>query len=205
MKGNFRENYPSTAGKFDTSADGFTAWCLSCADHNWMPSPEVWLLADDLCMLAVSWTQPTGIFYNGKFARYFVRLSQELDKMARKTGNNLPPKRAKWQGFIDYRLTEDELTELDGWEPTPAELWEYVHTLMQANCRVQLSYNANTKTASCTITDDEPARKSGGWALTSSDGDCLLALKAAVFKHFHVLQGSWDHLLDAPNSTGRRG
>jgi len=125
--------------------------------------------------------------------------------MARKTGNNLPPKRAKWQGFVDYRLTEDELNELDGWQPAPAEIWENVNTLMNANYRVTLSYNANTKTATATITDDEPTRKAGGWALASSDSDCALALKAAVFKHFHVLGATWEHLLDVPNAGGRRG
>jgi len=125
--------------------------------------------------------------------------------MARKTNNNLPPKRAKWQGFLDYRLTEDELVELDEWKPKPAEIWESVDALMNGNYRVTLSYNPNTKTATATITDDEPTRKSGGWALASSDGDCALAVKAAVFKHFHVLQGSWENLLDLPNTAGRRG
>jgi len=201
----FSELHPKAASRFDTGVVAFNYWCVACAEHGWYPEITIYALSDTLMAFAASYRQPENLFDQPRFFSRWYQLRKDFATMARRQVKGSTEARAKWQGFIDYRLTEDELTELDGWEPTPAELWEYVHTLMQANCRVQLSYNANTKTASCTITDDEPTRKSGGWALTSSDGDCLLALKAAVFKHFHVLQGSWEHLLDAPNSTGRRG
>jgi len=125
--------------------------------------------------------------------------------MARKTNKNMPPARAKWQGFLDYRLTEDQLMELDGWQPTLVEIWEQADMLLTSNYRVTLSYNANTKTATATIIDDEPTRKAGGWALASSDSNGATALKAALYKHFHVLAADWENLLDIPNAGGRRG
>jgi len=201
----FSERYPLTAGKFDTSHEGFSSWVLACEDHGWHASEEIFPLADSLMMVAVSWYQPRSVFTSYKFSYRFARMQLELGKMARKTTQQKKVARAKWQGFIDYRLTEDQLMELDEWNPTPAEIWEQTDRLMEANYRVTLSYNTGTKTATATLIDDDPERKSGGWALASSDSNGALALKAALYKHFLVLQGSWENLLDLPNTGGRRG
>jgi hypothetical protein len=201
----FAQNYPITARKFDTSAAGYAAWELSCEDHGWSPSPEIWGLADRLMVYAVSWYQSSNLFLKPKFTYSLINLRQEYAKMARRTNQNLPPKRAKWQGFLEYRLTEDQLMALDEWTPTLAEIWEGVDALLTANIRVTLSYNVNTKTASCTLIDDSPDRKSGGWGLTSSDADGASAVKAALYKHFTVLEGKWEVLMDMPNVGGRRG
>lgn len=201
----FSQNYPITARQFDTSAAGFAAWCDACADHGWSPSEDIFSLADSLMMLVVSWYQDFSIFHSPKFNYRLIRIQQEYAKMARRPNKNMPPARAKFQGFLDYRLTEDQLIELDQWEPTPAEIWEQVDMLLTEKYRVALSYNANTKTATATIMDDDPARKAGGWSLASSDANGAAALKAALYKHFHVLAADWEVLLDLPNAGGRRG
>lgn len=125
--------------------------------------------------------------------------------MARRAVKEQAEKRATWQGFIDFRLTNDQLAELDDWQPTPVEIWESVDRLLGDKYRVTLSYSAKLKTATCSIMDDDPMRKSGGWALSSADGDGASALKAAIYKHFLVLNGSWETVLDIPASVGRRG
>jgi len=201
----FTHNYPSTAAKFDVSWQGFSAWCEDCADHGWSPSDDIKSLSDDLMLWAASWYQPRNAFSSFRFATRFARIQMEFRNMARKTTQSKAKARAKWQGFLDYRLTEDQLMELDEWQPTPAEVWEQTDKLITGNIRVTLSYNEGTKTATATLIDDEPSRSSGGWALSSSDSNGALALKAALYKHFLVLQGSWETLLDLPNTGGRRG
>lgn len=125
--------------------------------------------------------------------------------MARRTVKNERDARAKWQGFLDFRLSESQLDGLDEWQPAVAEIWECVDTLMENRYRVTLSYSDTYHTATCSIIDDDPKRKAGGWALASSDVDAAGALKAAIYKHFTVLEGNWETLLDMPNTTGRRG
>lgn len=201
----FLRLYPQTAARFDVSVHGFNELCASWGDHGWRVSIEAYALADALMIYAASWTQPSNIFHSGRFIYKLSKFQRELDFMARRTTQQKKQARAKWQGFLDYRLTEDQLMELDEWQPSPAEVWEQADALITSNYRVTLSYNEQTRTATATLIDDDPNRKAGGWALASSDANCALALKAALYKHFLVLQGSWENLLDLPNQGGRRG
>jgi hypothetical protein len=112
--------------------------------------------------------------------------------------------KAEWKGFLDFRLTDDELNELDQWKPKPSELWIEIDGMIQSGIRCTLTYNAKTHLASCTLIDDSNTRPSGGFALSSADTDGALALKMAVFKHMK-LDRTWASLLDKPMPLGRRG
>lgn len=112
--------------------------------------------------------------------------------------------KATWVGFVDRRMDDDELAGLDNWKPKPTEAWELVDRLVSEGYRLTISYNKNTGLASCTIIDDNAKRKSGGYALASSDDDCALALKMALFKHFTILLGNWEGLL-TERPKARRG
>lgn len=201
----FSERHPKAAARFDTGVVAFNLWCDACAEHGWYPEITVYALADTLMSFAASYRQPENLFDQPRFFSRWFHLRKEFATMARRTVKGSTEARAKWQGFIDYRLSEAELDALDSWQPSVAEIWECVDTLMNARYRVTLSYSDTYHTATCSIIDDDPKRKAGGWALASSDTDAAGALKAAVFKHFTVLEGSWERLLDQPNTTGRRG
>jgi len=112
--------------------------------------------------------------------------------------------RAAWKGFLDRRLSDGELDEMDGWKPTPAEVFELLDGMIQDGYRLTLSYNKQTKLASVTIIDDEKKRASGGYALSNADTDGASALKMAVWKHVVLLGKLWDGLLDQPVRS-RRG
>jgi len=202
----FSEKYPKSARAFDVSLSAYTAWELECAFHNWLtPDVRLYGMADALLLWAASWYNPSDLFANARFFPVFYKLRQEYAIMARRKVEDQREKRATFQGFLDFRLTADQLEEMDEWLPTPAQIWELVDKLMNDGYRLTLSYSAKTKTASCTLMDDNPARKSGGWGLSSADGDAAHALKAACYKHFLVLQGTWATLLDTPIVRGQRG
>lgn len=125
--------------------------------------------------------------------------------MARESrGKNWQDEKAQWKGFLDRRLDEAELEQLDAWQPDAAEVWGLVDDMIQAGYRFTLSYNSRTKLASVTIIDDDGKRKSGGFAISTADEDGALALKAAVFKHVTLLGGDWALLLQTP-PRGKRG
>lgn len=125
--------------------------------------------------------------------------------MAGRRAADTSVKKAKWSGFLDFRLSDDQLADLDDWQPSVAEIWEKVDSVLHDGYKVTLSYNAKYHTATATLIDESLSRRSGGYGLSSSDSDGALALKAAMFKHFVVLQGTWESLLDQPLVAGRRG
>jgi len=203
QKSDFEVRFPSSSRHFDWTSEGRRLWIAEARQRGIVYPMPFYASACDLLSHAASWHSREDMFKNYRFFSRLYTLIQELDFMPRKATNTV--KRAAWKGFLDFRLGEGELQELDEWSPTAPEIWESVDTLLRSNFRVTLSYSAATQTSTCTIIDDDPQRASGGWALASSDRDGALALKTAVYKHFLVLEGSWERLLDLPAAGGRRG
>jgi len=112
--------------------------------------------------------------------------------------------RNEWMGFLDCRLSEEQLDMLDQQKPKPAEIWAAVDEMIVDEYRFTLSYNKNLKLASVTVIDDSRTRKTAGYALSSADSDGALALKMAVYKHYVVLEKNWEPLLSVEPKV-RRG
>lgn len=167
---------------------------------------EVVLLADDLLKRVLSWYEDANIFTNSTFSGKLSRYRKVLDTVTdNKKKDSKTAKRAAWKGFLDFRLDDDQLQELDEWQPSATEIFDQVDAILLVGFRLTLSYNPLTKLANCTVIDDRSDQASGGFALSTADSSCALALKAAVFKHWLVLQGDWSSLLDKPSQGGRRG
>lgn len=202
----FDELFPTTSRRFDVGAPPANAWGMAETDERMMMW-TCWLFSDDLMRLAASFRTPdTDLFSRPKFWGKFEALRVE---MANKRGT---PKRdmvrqddrPEWQGFIEYRLTDAELAELDEWKPKPLDVLAAVDQMLNTGYRLTLSYNARTHLASCTVIDDDSSRKSGGFGMSSADVDGAAVLKMAVYKH-QKLQGDWTALMGDDRPKGRRG
>lgn len=198
--------FPQTAAKFDTRLSARALWVgvedEADIDRRW----QLALCADVLFIRAASYREPFDLFTRPKFwadVYLFSHLRQGSDGMAQK-GQRKQDERAVWKGFLDCRLSDEALEALDAWKPKPSEVFAVIDRMMAADYRLTLSYNKRTKLASCTIIDDDPSRKTGGWALSTSDEDGASALKAAVYKHVNVLGEDWSPLLDTTPKS-RRG
>lgn len=202
----FDRLFPSIALGFETSLSGTTLWKGETDDA---AIERLWLLAlsaDVLLIRAASYRETFDLFSRPKFwseLYLFSQLREGSNGMAQK-GQRKQDERATWKGFLDCRLTEEQLDALDQWKPKPTEVFVTVDEMMADDYRLTLSYNKRTKLASCTIIDDSPARKTGGWALSTSDDNGAAALKAAVYKHNTVLEKDWLPLLDTTPKS-RRG
>jgi len=191
----FSDGYPTAAEYRAAVGDGTASLRMFVA-----------MMAGDLMTAATSHREKDDLFSRYQFGSRRMALAQEMAKMAARkprTQSQTSEKPA-WQGFLDLRLTEGQLDELDGWKPKPQEIWDAVDEMTADSYRLTLSYNKNTKLASVTIIDDSPTRKSGGFALSNADTNGALALKMAVFKHKLLLMGDWTSLLDLPVKS-RRG
>lgn len=110
----------------------------------------------------------------------------------------------EWRGFLEYRLTAEELDDLDSWQPDPAEIFERLHAYLVEGYTFTLSWSERTKQACFSLRDNNPERKTAGYCMTTFDSDCALALKAGVFKQSVVLRDDWTPLL-AAGKLARRG
>lgn len=202
----FDEQFPRTSQQFDmTFLDGI-AWRNGAIRRELVFTWSQWLISCDLLKAAASFRGEGNLWERTKFFSKVSYLRSEFAMATqRKKRDPIPDNsKAEWKGFLDFRLDEDLLVELDQWKPKPAELWAEIDEMIGAGYRLTLTYNAQRHLASCTIIDDSNTRPSGGWALSSSDSDGALALKMAVFKHLK-LERTWLSLLDKPQTFGRRG
>jgi len=164
------------------------------------------LVADDLFKRLLSWYEPTNLFYAPRFLSKLYLFREYAKTMANNTKTDKKSSaRAAWKGFLDFRLDDAQLSELDEWQPSALELMEHVDAIMFDGYRFTLSYNKQTKLATCTLIDDVKDRVSGGYGLSTADATAALALKAAVYKHALVLERSWASLVGTPSQGGRRG
>lgn len=202
----FTEQFPRKKPSFSLNTFTGAQWLATKYGEGVAWNGAYLLLSDDLLKRVSSWYEATNIFSNPPFSLKlsdFRRIASAMANNQRK--DKKTAKRAAWKGFLDFRLDDDQLQELDEWQPNAAEIFDCVDGIMLAGFRLTLSYNSLTKLSNCTIIDDRSDQLSGGFALSTADTSCALALKAAVFKHSLVLQGDWSSLLDKPSQGGRRG
>lgn len=159
-----------------------------------------------LTMRVQTYTGASDIFQTPRFAYYYATwhvIYQEAI-VARKVQTQAAQERTSWQGFLDHRMTEDELADADNWTPSEADIWEEIEEIINTGIRVQLSYSTKLGMATCTLTDYRPGSRTAGYALSAQDANGALALKLAIYKHNVLLRGDWATLLtDRPR--GRRG
>jgi len=202
----FDDLFPSTSLKFNMHPPTGTEWKQGLLSNSLLFTWSQHVLACELLSRAASYHGEGNLW---EVQRFYARVSYLRGEFAmaqqRKKRDPIPDSsKAEWKGFLDFRLTDDELNELDQWKPKPTELWSEIDEMITAGYRLTLTYNAKTHLASCTIIDDSNTRPSGGFALSSADTDGALALKMAVFKHLK-LERTWVSLLDKPQPLGRRG
>lgn len=198
----FDEMFPKASLKLTPEMSALVRRRNGVSDTEWRLS---WF-ADTLMRRCLSHRQKTNLFENYSFWRTYNAFAEEMANMAGRKRNpeRRTDERAEWKGFLDLRLNDEQLATLDASKPKPTDLFSTVDTIMQDGYRFMLSYNNRTKLVSVTLVDDNPDRKTGGYALSSSDEDAAGSLKMAIYKHMVLLEGNWSRLLDQP-SKSRRG
>lgn len=202
----FDELFPSSSRKFDMHPPTGREWVSGLPTNATLYSWSTWVLSCELLSRAASYHGEGNLW---EVQRFFARVSYIRGEFAmarqQKKRDPIPDNsKAEWKGFLDFRLSDEELAELDNWKPKPIELWSEIDEMITAGYRLTLTYNARMHLASCTMIDDSNTRPSGGHAISSADTDGALALKMAVFKHMK-LDRTWVSLLDKPQPLGRRG
>jgi len=202
----FDELFPRSSSYFDTSALTATEWRKSMDEETLGHVWTICIWADDLLRMAASFRGEGDLFLRRRFSDKHIMIREEF-ALAGRRKRTVPVQqgdKAAWVGFLDFRLSDEMLAQLDDWKPRPADLWAEIDAAIAAGYRFTLSYNSKTHLASCTMICDDPVSKWGGYALSSADEDGALALKMAVFKHIK-LNRDWTELLGVVAPRGKRG
>src|SRR6266567_4740829 len=165
----FDDLFPSTSHKFDLQPLDASNWKDQLEDNSLLFTWSQWVLSCELLSRAASYHGDANLW---EMQRFYGRVSYLRSEFAMASGRKKqdPIKdasKAEWKGFLDYRLDEVELSELDQWKPKPPDLWSEIDEMIGAGYRLTLTYNAKMHLASCTIIDDSNTRPSGGFALSS--------------------------------------
>lgn len=202
----FDDMFPPRYTLFSRGTVGAERWFRAKYGDGVPAEYSLILLADDLLDRALSWYEKSDLFSNAHFLSKLYLLRTGFSLMANNGSKDRKTSaRPSWKGFLDMRLDDEQLAELDEWQPSSLEVFEAVDGILLSGYRLTVSYNPSTKLATCTIIDDDKKRPSGGFGLSTADMNSAAALKAAVYKHSLVLQGDWSSLLDKPSQGGRRG
>jgi len=187
----FDELFPRSATHFVTREDRKKEKQLNVWE--WQKYME----ADVLTLFAASHRQHEDLFQRTRFILRLGTYREITNHMAgRKTETRKDDNTPEWKGFLDRKLSDTELDELDGWKPKPSDIWDSVDALITSGFRLTLSYNSKTKLASVTLIDNREKSATAGFALSAADGDGALALKAMIFKHFVILKEDWNSISD---------
>lgn len=203
----FDDLFPRTAFHFDVSVLSSSEWLEGLSEEDASRRWSLAVLSDELLRSCASYHGDGDLFLSSRFLSKLAITRRELNMVTRRGKSKDAIKqedKADWVGFLDFRLSEGLLSELDDWKPRPADIWTEVDLCIQSGYRFTMSYNPRTHLASVTMICDDPEQKWGGYALSSSDTDGALALKMAVFKHLQ-LQRDWSALMTDQPVKGRRG
>jgi len=202
----FEDQFPNVASRFSVGYPTAAEYQTALRQGKGANLQFIAMMAGDLLTKVASHREKTDCFSQYMFASRRMMLALEMNPMAarKQRDTKADVSRPEWRGFLDLRLNDDQLAQLDEWKPKPSEVWGAVDEATLDGYRFTLSYNKNTKLATCTMICDDANKKAAGYALSSADNDGASALKMAVFKHIGVLEHDWTPLLDIPPKA-RRG
>lgn len=144
------------------------------------------------------WYNASDFFTNRDNLEVFARASniwKEELIMARNSKKTNDFQRDTWKGFVERRLTDQELFEATEWQFSDADMVECIVALTEVGYKFTASFNGATKAATATLHAGEPQGKSAGWALSAKGENARDALKLLMYKHYHILHEDWSELL----------
>lgn len=102
---------------------------------------------------------------------------------------------AKWGGFLNARLTQDDVDDFQEWfQAAQAESgWSLLHSALQQGIKLSVTYDVGNNTFIATFTGDL-LRIGDRRAVTSRAPFWAQAVLLAVYKHVVMLKGDYSSL-----------
>lgn len=129
---------------------------------------------------------------------HIVRIIERAMEMAGKSTKKQSS--AEWKGFIDCRLTEEQVEGLMMWELSYEDVWVALTGELSGNYRFTLSFNSQNDHFVAALTGGEGSPNQG-YTLSSFAPDVDTAVRALCYKHFVVLEQDWQRAKNNPKAA----
>ena len=94
-------------------------------------------------------------------------------------------------GFIDPRLTSEELQRQKEMQLTAEDAFDSLLKFVEEGYAVKFAYDDNNCCHQATATPKKHSHPYAGMYLVGRGSEPLKALKQLLFKHYHILDGIW--------------
>lgn len=155
-----------------------------------------------------SYRQPENGAAKRQFSISFTLLRSYFMEYVMATKRPTPTPQRETYGqltFLNLRLTDTQLDELDATKVTAAQLLANLVAAVETGYKFSFSYNAEKKQANAMLTDSRKDTPTYNCALSAFSDDCADALKLLIYKHAVVLNGDWSPLLSQQPTKRTRG
>lgn len=95
-----------------------------------------------------------------------------------------------WQGFVECRLSADQIESLMEWELNEEDIWTALIAEIMGGHKFTLSFNSQNETFVAALTASVPS-PNAGYTLSSFAPDHNTAVRALAYKHLVVLECDW--------------
>jgi len=157
-----------------------------------------------------SYRQPENVVLKVKFWKLYLQFVDALGRIynvpTRKNTKREEPSQTFGQlTFLNLRLNEEQMTEMDNLKTTPTQLMTNLAAVIEGGLAFSLNWNKERETANATFMDKREDSPCQGYALSAFGVDVPDALKILLYKHLNLLAGDWVDLIGKPQNTNRRG
>ena len=105
------------------------------------------------------------------------------------------PSDAKWGGFCNVRLTDDDKADYEVWlEEQGAEVWRLQEDLLSQGMKISFSYDAENEAMICTYMGKLVSNSNERYCVTTRSYDFNQVVALAVWKFVVHLGGSIDNV-----------
>jgi len=163
-----------------------------------------------LWLYMYSYRQRENISTKAKFWKLYLQFVDALGRLynvpTRKNVHREEPSQTFGQlTFLNLRLTEEQIIDIDDTKVTPAQLVTSLAAVVEGGLAFSLNWNSEREVANATFMDKREDSACKGYALSAFGTDVPDALKILLYKHLNVLGGDWKELIGKPQNVNRRG
>ena len=106
------------------------------------------------------------------------------------------PADAKWGGYIDLKISEDQRGVFNDWYLKPGSLWwDLLAECLADGLALSLKWDAENQCFVVTLTGAGISNSNERYALTARSSDATEAMALCVYKHSVLMGGIWDSFM----------
>lgn len=102
--------------------------------------------------------------------------------------------------FVQYELTKDQAAACKAWEFSAEQAWDAITEMVEEGYSFSLKFDDFSSSYACFVNVKGPKIINKGLCLNGRGSSPFKALKQALFKHHHLMDGDWRDFAERKNA-----